>query len=43
MIPQQGNGEFVAQMEKVLEVYKGLYDQFFPVVCMDYSTGKLVG
>lgn len=42
MIPPQGNGEFVAQMEKVLEVYKRPYDRSFPVVCMDESPRQLI-
>ena len=42
MIPPQGNGEFVAQMEKVLEVYKRPYDRNFPVVCMDESPRQLI-
>ncbi len=42
MIPPEGNGEFVAQMEKVLEVYKRPYDRSFPVVCMDESPRQLI-
>ena len=29
------NGNFVAHMEMVLDVYKRPYDARFPVVCMD--------
>jgi len=42
VIPPEGNGEFVAQMEKVLEVYKRPYDRSFPVVCMDESPRQLI-
>lgn len=42
MIPPERNGEFVAQMEKVLEVYKRPYDRRFPVVCMDESPRQLI-
>ena len=43
MIPPEQNGNFVACMEKVLEVYKRLYNQRFPVVCMDESPKQLIG
>jgi hypothetical protein len=42
VIPPEANGEFVAQMEKVLEVYKRPYDKDYPVVCMDESTKQLI-
>ncbi len=42
MIPPGGNAEFVAQMEKVLEVYKRPYDAMYPVVCMDESPKQLI-
>ena len=42
MIPPLGNGEFVAQMEQVLDVYKRPYDPYFPVVCMDESPRQLI-
>lgn len=35
MIPPQGNADFAAAMEKVLDVYRRPYDAAFPVVCMD--------
>ena len=35
MIPPEHNGDFVAQMEQVLEVYKRPYNSERPVVCMD--------
>jgi hypothetical protein len=37
------NGDFVANMEKVLEVYKRPYDKKRPVVCMDESPKQLIG
>ena len=37
------NGEFVANMEKVLEVYKRPYNENCPVVCMDESPKQLIG
>ena len=42
MIPPGGNGEFVAHMEQVLEVYKRPYDPLHPVVCMDESPRQLI-
>lgn len=35
MIPPEANGEFVAAMEDVLEVYSRPYDPLKPVICMD--------
>lgn len=43
MIPPEHNGSFVANMEKVLDVYKRLYDPLHPVVCMDESPKQLIG
>jgi len=43
IIPPEHNGEFVAQMEKVMEVYKCPYDKMYPVVCMDESPRQLIG
>ena len=37
------NGDFVANMENVLEVYKRPYDENHPVVCMDESPKQLIG
>jgi len=37
IIPPEKDAEFVAQMEKVLDVFKRSYDQRFSVVCMDES------
>ena len=42
VIPPEQNGEFVARMEKVLEVYKRPYDPLYPVVCMDESPRQLI-
>ena len=42
MIPPQGNAEFVAAMEKVLDVYRRPYDAAFPVVCMDETPRQLI-
>jgi hypothetical protein len=43
VIPPSQNGEFVANMEKVLEVYKRPYDEKRPVICMDESPKQLIG
>jgi hypothetical protein len=42
VIPPEQNGEFVAQMERVLDVYKRPYDPRRPVVCMDESPRQLI-
>lgn len=42
VIPPEQNGEFVAQMEQVLDVYKRPYDSRHPVVCMDESPRQLI-
>lgn len=42
MIPPEQNGQFVANMERVLDVYKRPYDQNFPVVCMDESPRQMI-
>ena len=42
VIPPEQNGDFVAQMEQVLDVYKRPYDAQFPVVCMDESPRQLI-
>ncbi|MCX6317596.1 MAG: IS630 family transposase [Bacteroidetes bacterium] len=36
------NGEFVANMEKVLDVYKRPYNEKYPVVCMDECPKQLI-
>ena len=43
MIPPQGNAEFVAAMERVLDIYRRPYDAAFPVVCMDETPRQLIG
>jgi transposase len=43
VIPPSQNGDFVANMENVLEVYKRPYDEKHPVVCMDESPKQLIG
>ncbi|MFC1896023.1 IS630 family transposase [Thermodesulfobacteriota bacterium] len=43
VIPPEQNGSFVANMEKVLDVYKRPFDPFHPVVCMDESPKQLIG
>ena len=43
MIPPEHNGSFVANMERVLDVYKRPFDPLHPVVCMDESPKQLIG
>jgi len=43
VIPALQNGDFVANMEKVLEVYKREYNPNRPVVCMDESPKQMIG
>lgn len=42
MIPPDRSGEFVAQMEQVLDVYKRPFDPNRPVVCMDEAPRQLI-
>lgn len=42
VIPPEHNGEFVAQMEQVLDAYKRPYDPLRPLVCMDESPRQLI-
>lgn len=42
MIPPDQDGEFVAAMEDILEVYKRPYDAKRPVVCMDEQPTQLI-
>ena len=42
VIPPLENGDFVAQMEYVLDIYKEPYDEHCPVVCMDESPKQLI-
>jgi len=37
------NGDFVANMENVPEIYKRPYDEKYPVVCMDESPKQMIG
>ena len=42
MIPPEHNSNFVANMERVLDVYKLPYNEDYPVVCMDESPKQLI-
>ena len=42
VIPPAASGEFVANMEEVLETYAQPYDRRFPVVCMDEQPVQLL-
>jgi hypothetical protein len=42
VIPPAADGEFVAAMEDVLEVYARPYDASFPVLCMDEQPMQLL-
>ncbi|HOZ43317.1 MAG TPA: IS630 family transposase [Methanoculleus sp.] len=42
VIPPEQNGDFVAQMERVLDIYKRPLDPRHPVVCMDESPRQLI-
>ncbi|NOR48589.1 MAG: IS630 family transposase [Methanosarcinaceae archaeon] len=42
VIPPAQNGNFVANMEMVLDVYKRPFDPLHPVVCMDESPKQLI-
>jgi hypothetical protein len=42
VIPPEHNGEFVAQMELVLDAYKRPYDPLRPLICMDESPRQLI-
>ena len=42
IIPPEKNGAFVANMEKVLDVYKEPYSAEYPVVCMDELPKQLI-
>jgi DDE superfamily endonuclease len=42
VIPPQANGEFVAHMEEVLEVYAKPYNPAVPVLCMDEQPVQLL-
>jgi hypothetical protein len=42
VIPPEADGEFVAHMEEVLEVYEKPYNPTFPVLCMDEQPVQLL-
>ncbi len=42
MIPAEQNGEFVARMEDILDIYEWEYDADYPVVCMDEQPTQLI-
>jgi hypothetical protein len=42
VIPPEKNSDFVANMERVLDIYKKPYDPAFPVICMDESPKQLI-
>jgi|ERR1700733_15169119 len=42
VIPPESDGEFVANMEAVLETYSQPYDSRFPVLCMDEQPIQLL-
>lgn len=42
VIPPEHNSHFVANMERVLDVYKLPYDADYPIVCMDESPKQLI-
>ena len=43
MIAPEANAEFVANMERVLDVYRRPHDAAHPVVCMDETPRQLIG
>ncbi len=43
MIAPEASAEFVAAMERVLDVYRRPYDAAHPVVCMDETPRQLIG
>lgn len=42
MIPPEHNGEFVAHMEQVLDIYKRPYNPAHPMICMDETPRQLI-
>lgn len=42
VIPPGQNGNFVAQMEQILDIYKRPWDPQYPVICMDESPKQLI-
>lgn len=43
VIPPQNNADFVAAMERVLDLYRRPYDPYYPVICMDETPRQLIG
>ena len=43
VIPKEQDGDFVAAMEDVLDVYERPYDEKRPVVCFDEQPRQLIG
>jgi hypothetical protein len=43
VIPPDQDGDFVAAMEDVLDVYEKPFDPNRPVVCMDEQPNQLIG
>jgi hypothetical protein len=42
VIPPEADGEFVAHMEDVLEIYEKPYNPAYPVLCMDEQPVQLL-
>ena len=42
VIPPEGNSDFVAQMEIVLDIYRRPYNENIPVICMDETPKQLI-
>ena len=42
VIPPEANAEFVAAMERVLDVYRRPYNVDIPVICMDETPRQLI-
>lgn len=42
-IPPEQDGQFVARMEQLLDVYCRAYDPLYPTVCMDEQPVQLIG
>ena len=40
--PPQGNADFGAGMERVLDTYRRPYDAAFPFICMDETPRQLI-
>lgn len=43
MIPPEQNGEFVARMEDIIDLYCQAYDPDIPLICMDEQSRQLIG